>query len=262
METILKVGTKNYKIDLAARRIDFLDNRFYFDEDGTAVPSVTTLLEAYPKGAAFYEWLKKNGEDSDTIRDEAGRKGSVVHGLTESYDNGLEVSLMNEDGYIEYKMIEWAMFERYVDFRKRFPLEIINTELSLVSKALGFAGTLDRLIKMNGKLVLLDIKTSGSIWPSYWLQLAAYKQLFQEQYPDPIDEVAILWLNSKTKTDGKKDTCQGKGWQLISKADTAKDWQLFKATQQLWLAENGSQQPKEFSYQLTHKLNGATNIIL
>lgn len=254
MQTITKIGAKNYKIDLTARRIDFLDNRFYLDEDGTSVPSVTTLLEAYPKGAAFFEWLKKNGEDSDAIRDEAGRKGSLVHSLTEDYDNGLEVGLMNEEGYIGYKMNEWAMFERYVEFRNRFPLEIIHTELNLVSKSLGFGGTLDRIIKMNDKLVLFDIKTSGSIWPSYWLQLAAYKRLFEESYPDKIDEVAILWLNAKTKTDGKKDSCQGKGWQMISNSDTTKDWQLFKATQQLWLAENGTQAPKSFSYQLSHQL--------
>ena len=255
MEMITKIGLKNWKIDLTAQRIDFLDNRFYFSEDGTAVPSVTTLLEAYPKGAAFYEWLKKNGEDSDTIRDEAGRKGSLVHGLTESYDNGEEVSLLNEEGYVVYKMVEWVMFECYVEFWSRFPFEIIHTELSLVSKSLGFAGTLDRIIEMNGKRVLLDIKTSGSIWPSFWLQLAAYKQLFQEASLEKIDEVAILWLNAKTRTDGKKDTCQGKGWQLISLADTARDWQLFKATQQLWLAENGTQTPKAFSYQLKHQLN-------
>lgn len=254
METITKVGLKNYKIDLTAQRIDFLDNRFYFDEEGNAIPSVTTILESYPKGAAFYEWLKKNGEDSDAIRDEAGRKGSLVHSLTELYDKGEEVNLIDPDGYVAFKMIEWAMFERYVEFRKRFPFEIIHTELSLISKTLGFAGTLDRIIKMNSKTVLVDIKTSGSVWPSYWLQLAAYKQLFEQQYPDKIDEVAILWLNAKTKTEGKKDTCQGKGWQMISNADTTKDWQLFKATQQLWLAENGTQTPKEISYQLKHQL--------
>lgn len=253
METITKIGNKNYKIDFTTQRIDFLDNRFYFDEAGNAIPSVTTILEAYPKGAAFYDWLKKNGEDSDTIRDEAGRKGSLVHSLTELYDRGEEVGLIDADGGIAFKMIEWAMFERYVEFRSRFPFDIIHTELSLVSSKLGFAGTLDRVVEMNGKRILLDIKTSGSIWPSYWLQLAAYKELLKEITTNPIDEVAVLWLNAKTKTDGKKDACQGKGWQLISNADTSNDWKLFKATHQLWLAENATTQPRQLSYKLKHQ---------
>jgi hypothetical protein len=30
---------------------------------------------------------------------------------------------------------------------------------------------------------------------------------------------------------------------------------MFKATQQLWIAENGSSAPRQLSYNLTHKLS-------
>jgi hypothetical protein len=80
-------------IDNNKGRIEFLDNRFYLTEDGY-VPSVTTILEAFPKTAEYYQWLKRVGEDADTIRDEAGRRGSVVHELTEQYDMGNEVSFI------------------------------------------------------------------------------------------------------------------------------------------------------------------------
>lgn len=252
METITKVGYQNYRIDITSQQLTFLDSRFYYSEDGSFVPSVTTLLEAYPKGAAFYEWLKKNGEDSDAIRDEAGKRGSLVHTLTERYDNGEEINLINENGNIDLKISEWAMFERYVEFRSKFAFDILSTEQVYVSTQLGFAGTLDRVIKMNGKTVLVDIKTSGSIWPSYWLQLAAYKKLVEQEIQ--IDQVAILWLNAKTRTDGTKGAIQGKGWQFISKEDTTKDWELFKATQQLWKAENGDSTPRQVTYKLKHQL--------
>ena len=68
-----------------------------------------------------------------------------------------------------------------------------------------------------------------------------------------IDEVAILWLNAKTRTEGKKGQVQGIGWQLITKEDTDKDWELFKATQQLWLAENETAKPKRTTYQLSYQ---------
>lgn len=253
METIIKHSNRNYLLDTALNRITFLDNRFYRSEN-SFIPSVTTILDAYPKGAAYFQWLKSTGENSDEIRDDAGRRGSTVHDLTERYDNGEEINLLNESGNMAFKMIEWSMFERYIEFRNKFPLTILETELTIVSESLGFAGTLDRLIELNGKKILLDIKTSNAIYPSYWLQLAAYEKLLNERGVF-VDEVAILWLNAKTRTDGKKGDIQGIGWQLVLHGDDRKkDWELFKATQSLWIAENGNSKPKETVYSLSHKL--------
>jgi hypothetical protein len=235
------------------KQLTFLDSRFYSTEDGGFVPSVTTILECYPKGAAYYNWLKENGKDADEIRDEAGRRGSVVHKLTEDYDAGKEVNLINPSGSIDYKLNEWAMFERYVDFRRRFDLKVEAIELNIISDKLGFAGTIDRVCYLNGEKYLIDIKTSNAIYPSYWLQLAAYRALLMEVGVN-VDKVAILWLNAKTRTEGKKDDVQGVGWQLVSKSLSADDFSLFLATKNLWQAENGTSKPKSLTYQISHKL--------
>lgn len=254
MQTLTKVGNKNYRLDLTGKQLTFLDSRFYLTDAGTYLPSVSSILECYPKSASFYEWLKKNGEDADAIRDEAGRRGSVVHGLTERFDNGEEVALMDADGFIGYKLGDWLMFERYVEFRRRFPFTIIETEMNIVSDILGFAGTLDRVVEFEGRKILVDVKTSNTIYPSYWLQLAAYEKLLAQEAKIVVDDVAILWLNAKTLTDGKKGTCQGKGYQMIFRGeDSIKDWNLFQATQKLWNAENGNSKPREMVYQLSHK---------
>jgi len=254
---ITQLHSKNYRIDFTSRQITFLDTRFYLTELGNYVPSVTTILDCYPKSAGFYEWLKKVGEDADSIRDEAGDRGSTVHKLTERYDAGEEVALINEAGNIEYKLLEWSMFERYVEFRRRFPINIIHSELNLISDNLGFAGTLDRVVEFNGRLLILDIKTSNSLYDHYWLQMAAYRKLLEEVQPDlKIEGYGILWLNANTRTDGKAGSVQGKGWQLIErKADEiGKDWPLFQATHQLWKAERGQMKPSELSYQLSHQI--------
>jgi hypothetical protein len=253
---IEKIGNSNVMVDVSLNRITFLDARFYQTEDGGFVPSVTTILDAYPKGPEYYAWLKKVGEDSDTIRDEAGRRGSVVHNLTERYDNGEEVCMMNDEGHISYKIAEWKYFERYVEFRRRFSFAIHHTEINLISESLGFAGTLDRVIELNGERILLDIKTANSIYPSYWLQLAAYEQLLLNECSETVDKVGILWLNAKTRTDGTKGAIQGTGWQLITRDNTERDYQLFKATHALWLAENDTLKPNQISYSLKHKYNG------
>lgn len=235
------------------KQLTFLDSRFYKTDDGGFVPSVTTIIEAYPKGAAYYNWLKENGKDSDEIRDEAGRRGSVVHKLTEDYDQGVEVQLVNQNGSIDYKLNEWAMFERYVEFRRRFQFVTDCIELNIISEELGYAGTIDRVINMNGERILLDIKTSNAIYPSYWLQLAAYRNLLFIAGVE-VDKVAILWLNAKTRTNGKNGDIQGIGWQMITKEDTMQDAQLFKATYELWKAENQTSKPKQLTYQISHKL--------
>lgn len=255
-EIITKINSKPYRIDFATNRITFLDNRFYVHPNGNYYPSATTILDAYPKNAGFYEWLKKAGDDADNIRDEAGRKGSVIHDLTEQYDMGVEVSLLDDQGNINCRMNEWAQFERYIEFRTRFKPEIIDIEQNLVSDVLGFGGTRDRIIKLNGKKYLLDIKTGNAIYNHFWLQLEAYTQLEYDINKETFDGICILWLNAKTKTDGKKESIQGKGWQLIIEEDKtarAKYWKLFQATHKLWLEENESMQPKNLSYSLTHK---------
>lgn len=244
----------NFIINNNKGRIEFLDNRFYLTEDGGYVPSVTTILEAYPKDAAYFKWIKDVGSDADTIRDEAGRRGSVVHNLTELYDEGEEVTFIGHDAP-KYKMLEWAMFERYVDFSVTHNPTHEIIEGNYISKSLGYAGTIDRVCDIYGKKTLLDIKTSNSIYPSYWLQLAAYGSLLSEAKIH-FDQVGILWLNAKTRTTGKNGAIQGVGWQLIvndNENDLLKYYDMFLATKKLWNALNEDVKPKMTSYQLKHK---------
>lgn len=247
---------KNYKLDFVSKRIEFIDSRFYLSPKDNYLPSVTTILEAFPKDASYFKWLKDVGGDADAIRDEAGRRGSIVHELTERYDMGEEVSFLSPNNTPQFKILEWAMFERYIDFCRTYNPEISLMEVHMMSDKLGFAGTLDRVLKLGTYNYLVDIKTSGSIYPSYWLQLAAYHQLLKEHdKKSKIDGVAILWLNAKTRTTGNNGAIQGLGWQFITRSLTnvKKDWDLFKSTHKLWLAMNDGVLPKNISYQLIHK---------
>ena len=234
-------------------QLTFTDARFYIDTaTGEYYPSVTTILEAYPKPYALLQWMKEAGSKSDEIRDAAGRRGSSVHQLTENYDNGLECNLLGENGQPLYSLEEWGMFEKYVDFSQTLQPDNQLIEQQILSSQLGFAGTIDRVCVINGKKYLLDIKTSNGIYNSYWLQLAAYARGLLVETKIAVDGVAILWLNAKTRT--KKDT-QGIGWQLVTKTyeESLKDYELFEAVQKLWNAEHKGDKPKQFSYNLSYK---------
>ena len=244
---------KNFTINNTNNRIEFLDARFYKTDNGF-VPSVTTILEAYPKDAAYFKWIKDVGSDADAIRDEAGRRGSVVHELTEQYDSGVNCTFISDSGYPKYKMMEWSMFERYVDFLNTYNPEIDLMETNMISDKLGFAGTLDRVIKLNGKTMMIDIKTSNSIYPSYWLQLSAYNELLKQANVN-VESFGVLWLNAKTRTTGKNGAIQGIGWQLITRSvdEIKKDWELFQTTHKLWLALNEDVKPRQTSYKLSYQ---------
>ena len=234
-------------------QLTFTDSRFYIDETtGEYYPSVTTILEAYPKPYALLQWMKEAGSKADEIRDAAGRRGSAVHQLTEDYDNGLECHLLGENWQPRYSLEEWGMFERYVDFTETLQPQHQLIEQQILSPKLGFAGTIDRVCVIGGKKYLLDIKTSNGIYNSYWLQLAAYARGLRVESEIGVDGVAILWLNAKTRT--KKDM-QGIGWQLVTKGyeESLKDYDLFEAVQKLWNAEHKGDKPKQFSYNLSYK---------
>lgn len=261
---IAEIGGKNYAVDTGNNRISFLDSRFYKTKEGTFVPSVTTILESYPKGAQYAEWLKKHGEDSDNIRDEAGRRGSIVHSMTETLDYGGELSLMDDDLNAKYKLMEWAMLGRYAEFRERFPATVHAIELNMSSSELGYAGTLDRVLTIDGTTYLMDIKTSGAIHNAHWLQQAAYLRLLihtgeiAKLFPDgPVPDIklAIFWANAKTRTNGKDGTMQGVGWQFIpQEAPTEKLLRIFDHTHALWKEENATAQPRTTTYKLTQTL--------
>jgi len=178
----------------------------------------------------------------------------VVHNLTERYDLGEEVSLLDDYGDFKVKLNEWHMLEKYVEFRCRFPMEIEYIEQNFVSSELGFAGTVDRIITMDGVRYLIDIKTSNYIGDEYWLQLAAYDKLATKLLELKIDKVAILWLNAKTRTEGKAGDMQGPGYQLLTKDDTSEDYELFLNTKRLYEKLYSNSKPKQVNYSLSHRL--------
>lgn len=240
------VSTKN-------NQLTFSDGRYYQNEAGKWFPSVTTILSSYPIPYHLIQWFKEQGENADKVRDAAGKRGSTVHVLTERYDNCEQVNLMDNNNNPLFSLSEWGMFERYIDFSTTHNPAHELIEQNIVCDMLEFAGTIDRICTINGKKYLMDIKTSSVIANSYWLQLAAYERMAFANMGIVVDGVAILWLNAKTRTLGKKGDIQGVGWQMIIKEDTKKDWELFQAVHKLWLAEHGDEKPKQYLYTCSYQ---------
>ena len=234
-------------------QITFVDKRYYLKPDGTFVPSVTTVLDAYPKDSFLIEWIRKHGDDGRRHMERAGERGTHVHDLTESYDQGDLVSLLDHHERVRFSSDVWSMFERYVTFRNLYhsELEVIENETRFVDDL--WAGTIDRVFSFQDQLWMVDLKTSTQIHNVYWLQLAAYAHSYEKIHQKTIDRIAILHLNSKTRTL-KKESFQGEGWKLyFCPISHQEKFKLFEIVYRLWLEINKKIVPKNITYQLSHQ---------
>lgn len=239
-----------------ADHVDFADLRWYVDhETGEWFPSATTYLEAYPKGPGLVKFWKENGAEADRIMEEAADRGSRVHRMTELYDLGHAVTIYDGLDGRPFAEMEWAMFERYVDFSERHVRDVQLIEERMVDRDLKVGGTLDRLLVLeDGSRILVDIKTGNGIYTSHWLQQSAYlKMLHRRGYGEDI-EVGILWLNARTRGEGRGGAIQGKGWQLVKPPESMEHYfLLFRMVQKLWWQEHKGAAPRHRTYKATHQ---------
>ena len=239
--------------DTENNRVEFLDERYYQDKDGNYYPSVTTVLDAYPKGKRFEQWLKDSGSSADDIVERAAQHGTNVHGAVERLLKGENVN------WIDYTLDEWKMILRFNDFYNQCSPEIIGVEVNLVSTTLGVGGTIDLICMIGGERWMIDNKTSGQIYDNHYVQLATYAMMWNESFPNErIDRIGCLHLRALTKgpsRDGKN--IQGAGWKIDEPTESPSElFEIFKHVKVLWHRLNPHEKPMNQVMPASIKLEG------
>ena len=253
---ILKENSrKRLEFNPDLKQINFLDRRVYKRSDGVYYPSVTTILQYMPKNKFFDNWLKDVGHNADLILIKAGKEGTQVHEAAEKLVLGEEVSWMDDFGKAKYSQIVWEMILKFYDFWTTHKPELISTEQFVWSDEHKYAGTADLVVKMDGEIWLLDLKTSNALHRSYDLQLAAYAKAMVEVKNQKIDRTGIIWLKANTRSNSKKEgDYQGKGWQIKVIDNIDYNFDLFQTIYKLYRLENPTTEPIYNSYPTTLKL--------
>jgi hypothetical protein len=237
------------------KQINFLDRRVYKRSEGVYYPSVTTILQYMPKNKFFESWLKDVGHSADLIMRRAGKEGTQVHEAAEALVKGEEVSWMDNYGNAKYSQLVWEMILKFHDFWKTYKPELISAEDFVYSDEHKYAGTADLVVKMDGEVWLLDIKTSNSIHKSYDLQLASYAKALEESKGIKIERTGIIWLKAQSRGPSKKEgVYQGKGWKIKVIDEIDYNFDLFKTIYKLYSLENPNVEPIYNSYPTTLKL--------
>ena len=162
--------------------------RYYTLEDGTRLPSVTTVLGAQKK-QAILDWRKRVGEeDANRVSRKATSRGTNVHTLCERYLNNEPLGKIMPDA-----------LEMFLSIKPT--LNRINNihyqEQALWSKQLGMAGRVDCIGEFDGKLSVIDFKTSKKIKSiddieDYFWQTSAYSLMYEELIGQPINNLVII----------------------------------------------------------------------
>ena len=224
------------------KQVNVLDQRFY-KRDSKFYPSVSSILNFFPKNSFFHSWLKDVGHNSDIIAQKAAREGTLVHDAAEKLMLGNEVIWLKDDGTVTYSLDVWKMILRFADFWGQVKPELVATEYHLFSDEHKYAGTADIIVKIDGKLWLLDIKTSNSVHSSHYLQLAAYAKAWSETHNEPIEGCGILWLKSSSRSEGKKGAIKGRGWELKTIDNIDEKFDMFLKVYDIYKMENPDSKP-------------------
>jgi len=151
-QPIIHKMTSPYSIDLEMNKINKFDQQWYQvarpDRGVIDCRSVTTILKmAHPIDPGLIKYFKKNGEDSDKIRDDAGRLGSSVHKLIELTLTGKPVTFENEAGVRICTLDEWEIYlawcRWYEAAKQEEGFKVLYVEQMVYDLDARIAGTVD-----------------------------------------------------------------------------------------------------------------------
>jgi hypothetical protein len=236
------------------KQINVLDTRFY-RRNNKYYPSVSSILNYFPKNQYFHSWLKDVGHNADIIVQKAAQEGTQVHNAIEAFLNGEDIKWIDDYGNARYSLDIWKMILKFAEFWNTHKPELVASEYHLFSDKHEYAGTADLIVRFKEKLWLLDIKTSNSLHTSYDLQLASYAKAWNETHDEAIEKTGIIWLKAATRGEGKKDKIQGKGWELKIIDDIDKNFDMFLKIYDIFKLENPDSEPAFLTLPTSIKLS-------
>ena len=166
-------------------RIEENNTRYYISPQGTKLPSVTTVV-GWEKRHFFAEWRRKNPEESRRV----STRGTRFHSLVEDYiNNKHDLKERYTPNLLDLFLSLKTEIDRIDNIRAQ--------EVPLWSETVGLAGRVDCIAEFDGKLSVIDFKTSKrqkskEDIQNYFEQATAYALMWQERTGEPINTIVVL----------------------------------------------------------------------
>lgn len=189
--------------------LTFDDGPHIYRLDGVEIPSVTSLME--PLSRSEYAKI-----DAHTL-ERAAKRGTSVHFAIENWLKfGIDDSEPEFHGYMD----------AFLDWYEKFNPEIIGSEVRVYHKLFRYAGTIDILAKIGGKVTLIDTKTTSRlIEKNCRVQTEGYAQACSS-HGFAIEDKHILLLNAKGQWKYPQYPAKdAEAWRVMTSLKTIYDFQ-------------------------------------
>ncbi len=176
-------------------KVQFWPTSHRYKVNGESVTGVTTILGMYDKSGALVTWATELYRDfllerlGGGITEEHIYEGCVLHNKRkeEAADIGtqvhdwIEAYIKKEDPEMPESREAQIGVGAFLDWVSVNKVKFLSSERVVYSKKYNFIGKMDIEAKVNGKLCLIDIKTSNGIYNTYSMQTAAYARADEEE---------------------------------------------------------------------------------
>lgn len=137
--------------------------------------------------------LKDAKKKPDKLKEQAADLGTQAHAFIDLIIHGDAPSTIPEEIA--------GPVQSFRDWWMKSGIELVMGDTKVASILYGYGGSLDAIGWRNGKFIILDWKTSNSIYTEYALQVAAYAQAFYETYGVSCGEAIIVRFGKKPPID-------------------------------------------------------------
>lgn len=225
-----------------------------YEIDGDWYPRVTKIVEIKAKPALYKFYAEMNNfSEGEAVKKQSAGEGTLIHQTIEKFFQG-KLSENDIPANIKPAIKSFLKFQE----EKKIIVDPEYVEKRIVNLKEKYAGTLDALALIDGKIGVMDIKTSQSIYKDYNLQTAAYmaaledKINLQTRWILRIDQVrkclkcgAVLReKGGRKKIRNESNNCSHQWSELIGDIELKefpywqKDYQAFLGAKKLWEWEN------------------------
>ena len=165
-------------------RLTYNEETHTYTLNGVELPSVTQIITSI--GLVDYSMISKDLLD---YKADIGRK---VHKTIEYHDN-------NELDDSELHPLLKNYLEQWKKFKKDFRFHIVESEIKTFHPVYKYAGTVDKLGRIDDYYVIVDIKSGGAS-PSHSIQTSAYKEMIEKNMKIKVRKRYAVYLTEENYT--------------------------------------------------------------
>jgi hypothetical protein len=170
--------------------------------NGDRVPSCTTITKRFSSSEGLVRWANQiglEGKSMDEERDNAAGAGKLAHSMIENIIHGRDYAA--DIRRADFSDDQWdkalEAVGAFASWREQVHLEVLLTEMPLVSEKHRFGGTLDIWARVRDRLTVIDLKTSGRVYGEMILQQAGYAILLDENGHGRAEQISLLRLGKE-----------------------------------------------------------------